>query len=51
MEGFGTFLAGLFGSGNGSTSYSGNIAMIGITKVLHTLLIIVFDLVDSYNYV
>jgi len=33
MEGFGCLLAGAFGSGNGTTSYSENIGAIGITKV------------------
>lgn len=51
MEGFGTFLAGLFGSGNGSTSYSGNIALIGITKVCINVKIIILNFIDSYNYI
>ena len=33
MEGLGCLIAGVIGSGNGTTSYSGNIAAIGITKV------------------
>ncbi len=33
VEGIGCFLAGIWGSGNGTTSYSGNIGDIGITKV------------------
>ena len=33
MEGVGCILAGLWGSGNGTTSYSENIGAIGITKV------------------
>ncbi|XP_043215564.1 solute carrier family 23 member 1-like [Amphibalanus amphitrite] len=33
MEGLGCCLAGLFGTGNGTTSYSENIGAIGITKV------------------
>ena len=33
MEGIGCVLAGLWGSGNGSTSYSENIGAIGVTKV------------------
>ncbi|PIK50018.1 putative solute carrier family 23 member 2 [Apostichopus japonicus] len=32
MEGFGSLLAGMWGSGNGTTSYSENIGAIGITK-------------------
>ena len=34
MEGLGCLLAGAFGTGNGTTSYSENIGAIGITKVL-----------------
>ncbi|KAK3535972.1 hypothetical protein QTP70_022854 [Hemibagrus guttatus] len=33
VEGLGCILAGLWGSGNGTTSYSQNIAALGITKV------------------
>lgn len=33
VEGFGCLAAGLWGSGAGYTSYSNNIAAIGITKV------------------
>lgn len=33
MEGVGSLLAGMWGSGNGTTSYSENIGAIGITKV------------------
>ena len=33
IEGFGVMLSGLWGSGVGLTSYSGNIGTIGITKV------------------
>ena len=33
MEGMGCLLAGAFGTGNGTTSYSENIGAIGITKV------------------
>ncbi|XP_033114665.1 solute carrier family 23 member 2-like [Anneissia japonica] len=33
MEGIGCILAGLWGTGNGTTSYSENIGAIGITKV------------------
>ncbi|RXG69816.1 Solute carrier family 23 member 2 [Armadillidium vulgare] len=33
MEGVGTALAGLFGSGSGTTSFSQNVAAVGITKV------------------
>ncbi|KAG8578152.1 hypothetical protein GDO81_010399 [Engystomops pustulosus] len=33
MEGIGSLLAGIWGTGNGTTSYSQNIAALGITKV------------------
>lgn len=33
MEGIGCVLAALWGTGNGTTSYSQNIAALGITKV------------------
>ncbi|KAK8374971.1 hypothetical protein O3P69_011316 [Scylla paramamosain] len=33
VEGIGCLLAGLFGSGSGTTSYSGNIGILSITKV------------------
>ena len=33
IEGLGCIIAGLFGTGTGSTSYSENIGAIGITKV------------------
>ena len=33
MEGIGCFIAGLFGSGNGTTTYSENIGAIGLTGV------------------
>ena len=33
IEGIGCILAGAWGSGNGTTSYSKNIGAIGITKV------------------
>lgn len=32
-EGIGCMLAGLCGTGSGTTSYSGNIGILGITKV------------------
>ena len=34
-EGLGCMLAGIWGTGNGTTSYSDNIAAIGVTKVKH----------------
>jgi nucleobase transporter 1/2 len=33
FEGIGCFIAGLFGTGNGTTSYSENIGAIGLTRV------------------
>lgn len=33
MEGIGCFIAGIFGTGNGTTSYSENIGAIGLTRV------------------
>ena len=33
MEGIGCFVAGVFGTGNGTTSYSENIGAIGLTRV------------------
>ncbi len=33
LEGIGCLLAGMWGSGNGTTSYSENVGAIGITKV------------------
>ncbi len=33
MEGVGCFIAGIFGTGNGTTSYSENIGAIGLTRV------------------
>lgn len=36
MEGLGCLLAGLWGTGNGTTSYSENIGAIGLTKVFNT---------------
>ena len=43
MEGIGCLLAGAWGSGNGTTSYSENIGAIGITKVCHTNLLSVTE--------
>ena len=33
VEGLGCIIAGVFGTGNGTTSYSENIGAIGVTKV------------------
>ena len=38
IEGLGCLLAGAWGSGNGTTSYSQNIGAIGITKVIKRIL-------------
>ena len=35
IEGIGCLLAGAWGSGNGTTSYSENVGAIGITKVCY----------------
>lgn len=37
IEGVGCILAGMWGSGNGTTSYSENIGAIGVTKVRNKL--------------
>ena len=38
MEGLGCIIAGLFGTGNGTTSYSENIGAIGVTKVISDII-------------
>lgn len=38
IEGIGCVLAGLWGSGNGTTSFSENIGAIGVTKVSPTIM-------------
>ena len=38
IEGVGSFLDGLFGTGNGTTSTSVNVGVVGITKVTSYLL-------------
>ena len=45
VEGIGCLLAGAWGSGNGTTSFSQNIGAIGITKVLIILIYVLFLLV------
>ncbi len=54
-EGLGCILAGVWGTGNGTTSYSENIGAIGVTKVskgLLLLLLLFHTLLDSYlNYI
>ncbi|XP_042203816.1 solute carrier family 23 member 2-like [Homarus americanus] len=37
IEGIGCIIAGLWGTGNGTTSYSENIGVIGVTKAMSTL--------------
>ena len=37
IEGIGCIIAGMWGTGNGTTSYSENIGAIGVTKVLMIL--------------
>ena len=36
-EGIGCVIAGMMGTGNGTTSYSENIGAIGVTKVIFTI--------------
>ena len=38
-----TLEIGLWGTGNGTTSYSENIGAIGVTKVICTILIVSFE--------
>ncbi|KAF7666943.1 hypothetical protein LDENG_00086380 [Lucifuga dentata] len=45
MEGIGSLLAGAFGSGNGTTSFSENVAALGVTKVGSRMVIFVSALV------
>lgn len=47
-EGLGCIIAGMFGSGNGTTSYSENIGAIGITKV-HSIHIIMNASLSDWN--
>jgi hypothetical protein len=37
IEGLGTILAGLFGTGNGTNTFGENVAAIGVTKVINRL--------------
>jgi len=37
VEGTGCILAGIWGTGSGTTSYSENVGAIGITKVKHSV--------------
>ena len=44
IEGIGCLLAGAWGSGNGTTSYSENVGAIGITKVCIAIIILYIEL-------
>merc|ERR1719150_957755 len=55
-EGFGCMLAGIWGTGNGTTSYSENIGAIGVTKVgsrrviqVGGLIMILFGLLSKFG--
>ncbi len=55
-EGLGCILAGVWGTGNGTTSYSENIGAIGVTKVGERIVVVavvvISYLLDSYlNYI
>ena len=55
MEGIGCIIAGLWGTGNGTTSYSENIGAIGVTKVQMCMLksdgiIAIFSKYDRSSY-
>ena len=43
MEGIGTVVAGLLGTGSGTTSYSQNVGAIGVTKVIKTFVLSIND--------
>ena len=47
-EGIGCLLAGAFGTGNGTTSYSENIGAIGITKVSKLAFSVVIKVVSRF---
>lgn len=59
IEGLGTVLAGLWGSGNGTNTFGENVGAIGVTKVKHNLSLIflpwipllMFPSVLSFRYV
>ena len=44
MEGIGCVIAGLWGTGNGTTSYSENIGAIGVTKVIFICLNVAYTI-------
>lgn len=37
IEGLGTIVAGLFGTGNGTNTFGENVAAIGVTKVINRM--------------
>ena len=56
LLGLGCILAGMFGTGNGTTSYSENIGAIGVTKVgsrrviqYGALIMIIFGLISKFG--
>lgn len=49
VEGLSCVLDGLFGTGNGSTSSSPNIGVLGITKVAHSCLSLFFLIICTFN--
>ena len=51
MEGLTCMLAGIWGSGVGTTSYSENIAAIGITKVYINMLTFIYIYICIYIYI
>lgn len=50
IEGLGTILAGLFGSGNGTNTFGENVGAIGVTKVNPPLSIIRIYLSEENRY-
>lgn len=50
IEGLGTILAGLFGSGNGTNTFGENVGAIGVTKVIHIFMMsLIFNLSHSFS--
>lgn len=50
VEGVGCILAALWGSGNGTTSYSQNIAALGITRVGEFVCLLIIIAITILNY-
>ena len=50
MEGIGCVLSGMWGSGNGTTSYSENIGAIGITKASKKQLTKIYATINRIHY-